>query len=73
MHPGDLVIGDKNGVVIVPREYCATLLGLLREREAAEREYVAAVAAGQFSNAWVDAVLEDHGVEIDEGGSAAHR
>jgi len=73
VHPGDLVIGDKNGVVIVPREYCATLLGLLREREAAEREYVAAVAAGQFSNAWVDAVLEDHGVHIDEGGSAAQR
>ncbi|HZI38901.1 MAG TPA: RraA family protein [Acidimicrobiia bacterium] len=65
VNPGDLVIGDGNGVVVVPRENAAELLGRLRERAANEAAYVAAVARGEFSNAWVDAALADAGVQPD--------
>ena len=65
MHPGDIVMGDQNGVVIVPREIAADLLERLRERTAAEADYTAAVARGEFSNRWVDTMLGQSGLTPD--------
>ena len=67
VHPGDIIVGDLNGVVVVPRDIASELLGRLMERAAAEADYVAAVARGDFSNAWVDGLLEEGGVEVQEG------
>jgi RraA family protein len=64
VHPGDIVVGDRNGVVIVPREAAVDTLKRLRMRAAVEAEYEAAVARGEFSNAWVDAILMDAGVDV---------
>lgn len=64
IHPGDIVVGDRNGVVIVPRDAAGDVLERLRTKAAVEAEYEAAVARGEFSNAWVDATLKDAGVEI---------
>ena len=64
VHPGDIVVGDRNGVVIVPRDAGADVLERLRKKAAVEAEYEAAVARGEFSNAWVDAVLKEAGVDI---------
>lgn len=61
--PGDIVLGDLNGVVVVPRVVAVELLGRLRAKAAAEAEYLAAVAAGVFSNAWVDDILQAGGVD----------
>jgi len=66
VHPGDIIVGDESGVVVVPREYAALLVRRLRERQKAEADYVAAVARGQFSNAWVDRILAEGGCEIEE-------
>ncbi|MBW3669653.1 MAG: RraA family protein [Actinobacteria bacterium] len=65
VNPGDLVVGDLNGVVVVPRENAPELLERLRARAAAEAEYIAAVARGEFSNAWVDGILTAAGVPLD--------
>lgn len=65
VNPGDVVVGDLNGVVVVPREIAQTLLQRLRERAALEADYTAAVARGEFSNAWVDTTLESSGIERD--------
>ncbi len=62
VNPGDIIVGDLNGVVVVPLEFADGLLQRLVEREAAESSYNASVASGNFSNAWVDAILEDSGV-----------
>lgn len=63
VHPGDIVVADTNGVVIVPQDDAAAVLARMRERSAAEAEYVAAVARGDFSNSWVDDTLRAAGVE----------
>jgi regulator of RNase E activity RraA len=63
VHPGDVVVGDANGVVIVPRDGAGEVLERLRERSALEADYRAAVVRGDFSNAWVDAILADAGIE----------
>ena len=60
--PGDVIIGDVNGVVVVPQEIAAELLQRLRAQLAAEADYSAAVARGEFSNAWVDEVLRSNGL-----------
>jgi regulator of RNase E activity RraA len=66
VNPGDLIVGDLNGVVVVPRGIAAELLTRLVERAAAEADYNAAIARGEFSNAWVDGLLEASGIPLDD-------
>ena len=65
VQPGDVIVGDLNGVVVAPRDIAGELLRRLRERAAVEAEYTAGVARGDFSNAWVDAILREGGVAVD--------
>jgi RraA family protein len=62
VHPGDLIAGDLNGVVVVPQDVARTILERLEVRAAIEAEYQAAVQRGEFSNAWVDELLDAAGV-----------
>ena len=66
VHPGDVIVGDLNGVVVVPRGIAEELLERLKARAEAEAGYTAAVARGEFSNAWVDALLQDSGVVVKD-------
>lgn len=70
VHPGDIVVGDMNGVVIVPRDIATELLDRLRQRQATEAEYRAAVRRGDFSNDWVDSLLRAGGVTDDGLGAS---
>jgi len=65
VRPGDLIVGDLNGVVVVPQDVLEDVLARLEARAAAEAEYTAGVARGEFSNAWVDTLLERSGVAFD--------
>ncbi len=62
VNPGDVIIGDLNGVVVVPRELAGELLERLRTRAPAEKAYADSVALGKFSNDWVDSALEASGL-----------
>ncbi len=66
VNPGDIIVGDLNGVVVVPQKLAPELLDRLLTKQALEADYTAAVQRGEFSNAWVDATLEAAGVEIEE-------
>jgi RraA family protein len=57
VNPGDIVVGDAMGVVIVPQGIAEELLMRLREYEAANASYFESVKNGNFSNAWVDNIL----------------
>jgi len=71
VHPGDLIVGDLNGVVVVPRDIVGSILGRLTEQAARESSYTAAVARGEFSNEWVDALLAQHGLAPGETDASA--
>jgi regulator of RNase E activity RraA len=71
VHPGDIIAGDPNGVVVIPREMAPVLLERLCDQRAAEASYVAAVARGEFSNDWVDNLLIAAGCEVSDGVSTA--
>jgi RraA family protein len=62
VNPGDLIAGDLNGVVVIPRDVAPTILQRLEIRSAIESEYHNAVMRGEFSNAWVDELLDAAGV-----------
>jgi regulator of RNase E activity RraA len=66
VNPGDIIVGDLNGVVVVPRDIAEELLQRLTDRKAAEADYTAAVARGDFDNSWVDALLERSGVALEQ-------
>lgn len=65
IHPGDIIIGDLNGVVVVPQEIAADLLDRLIAQWESQGDYVAAVRRGEFSNDWVDRILDGAGVPSD--------
>jgi regulator of RNase E activity RraA len=64
VNPGDVVMGDLNGVVVVRQEIAADLLQRLRDRAPAENAYAESVARGEFSNDWVDKLLEQSGLTL---------
>lgn len=64
VNPGDIVVADESGIVIVPSTVAAGLLARLRADSARRSEYMAAVRRGKFSNAWVDAMLAEHGCVV---------
>jgi regulator of RNase E activity RraA len=63
--PGDIITGDLNGVVVVPRDFAEELLDRLLTQTAAEAEYMQAIRRGEFSNAWVDRLLEASDVTVE--------
>lgn len=71
VHPGDIVVGDLNGVVVVPLDIAEELVDRLLAREVAEASYTAAVARGEFSNEWVDDILVANGVAVERATTAA--
>src|SRR6476646_5166750 len=66
VHPGDIIMGDLNGTVVIPLERAEELLARLRRQAATEADYTAAVARGDFSNAWVDRFLRESGLDPDQ-------
>jgi regulator of RNase E activity RraA len=70
VYPGDIIVGDGNGVVVVPQGIATELLERLTNRREASRAYSEAVGRGDFSNEWVDAILEEGGVSYGAVGAA---
>jgi regulator of RNase E activity RraA len=62
VYPGDIVVADLNGVVVVPSDTVAEIVERLQRRAATEADYTRAVARGDFNNDWIDPTLEESGV-----------
>lgn len=64
VHPGDLLVGDEDGVVVVPREdvpaVLANLQGVLKKEAQMSRDF----AEGRLIPAWVEEALAAKKVEI---------
>jgi regulator of RNase E activity RraA len=59
VNPGDLIVGDEAGVVVVPQGIAADLLARLRNHQSSNAAYFESVRRGEFSNAWVDQLLAE--------------
>ncbi len=65
IEPGDLILGDDDGLVCVPFDQLATVLKATQAKQAAEHKQLAEIAAGTSDRSWVDATLERLGCEIE--------
>jgi len=62
--PGDLIIGDGDGIVCVPFEETEEVLKATETKHQAEIKQLAAIKAGTIDRAWVDARLTHLGCEV---------
>ena len=67
IQPGDLVVGDADGVTVIEREKAAAMLPLAAEKVAAETKRIADIRSGKaLRPGWLDGALRTAGV-IGEG------
>lgn len=64
--PGDLILGDEDGLLCVPYEQAERLYAEASAKHAAETRTLAQIAAGEFDTSWVDARLRAQGCVLPE-------
>jgi regulator of RNase E activity RraA len=64
IEPGDLVIGDWDGVLAVPYGEVPGALARTQAKQDAEVEQMAQIKAGTSDRSWVDATLRERGCEM---------
>jgi RraA family protein len=65
IHPGDLVVGDADGLLCVPYDEVEDILAATRKKMEAEKKTLADIAAGRLDTSWVDATLERIGCNTE--------
>ena len=64
VNPGDIVLGDQDGVIIIPRQDAAKLLETAQKFSADDHAKFAAAKKGTADRSWVEKSLEAKGCEI---------
>ncbi|MEO8304536.1 MAG: RraA family protein [Betaproteobacteria bacterium] len=64
IHSGDVLVGDKNGVAVVPRVRVAEVIANLKAVAAKEAQMDEAVLAGAKEPAWLQSALAAKGVRV---------
>ncbi|MBE0532311.1 MAG: RraA family protein [Rhodospirillales bacterium] len=66
IHPGDLILGDIDGVLAVPRLSAERILGAARAKNEAETRQMEAIRKGTVDRGWVDKALIEKGCDFVE-------
>ncbi len=61
IRPGDLVLGDADGVLCIPAGEAEAVLAATEAKQAAEQREIAAVRAGTLDRSWIDETLKARG------------
>lgn len=67
IHAGDLVLGDGDGVLVVPFDDVEEVYAATNAKQDAETRQMAAIEAGTNDRSWVDATLKKLGCQIPDG------
>jgi len=66
VEPGDLIVGDDDGVLCVPYDDAAEVLKLAQAKKASEEKAMQQIKSGTSDRRWVDEALRRLGCEIKE-------
>lgn len=64
VNPGDILLGDPDGVIVIPRKDAAKVLEDAKAFQAADEVKLEAAKNGTAKRGWVDKLLEEKGFEI---------
>jgi regulator of RNase E activity RraA len=64
INSGDIVIGDEDGLVVLPVEQAEEILEKVKAQEIREREMMDSIADGTVDRSWVDDTLRQRGCEF---------
>lgn len=62
VNPGDLIVGDVDGVVVVPRNEIEAVLDAAAKKVAAEKRRIDEIEAGLLVSPWLDDALKQAGL-----------
>lgn len=62
INPGDIIVGDEDGLVAFSPEHAEQVLFKAREHDAHEQQVKAEIATGAIDQSWLDKVLEKAGL-----------
>lgn len=65
IHPGDIVVGDEDGIVSFPLSGAARVLDAATGSSRKEAAIRAEIATGAARQSWLDAMLDAHGIGED--------
>jgi RraA family protein len=65
IEPGDLVIGDDDGILCVPFDHAETIYEAARKKHEAEEKKMLAIGEGRDDRSWIDASLARLGCAIE--------
>lgn len=57
VNDGDLIIGDEDGIAVIPRDRALEIIAAAEQKGAAEDAEHAAIAAGTWDRRWIDEAL----------------
>ena len=66
INPGDLMIGDWDGVLVVAKEDAEAVLAATEAKNDAEMEQMSAIEAGTLDRSWVDESLKQRGCSFED-------
>jgi regulator of RNase E activity RraA len=61
VNPGDIVLGDSDGVVAVPSSQALVVAKAAKDKVLVEHQMIADIKSGAYSSAWVDELLRQKG------------
>ncbi len=67
VNPGDIILGDTDGVIVIPRQDAAALLEAAKKFSATDKAKYEAAIQGKSDRSWVEKSLEAKGCEIIDG------
>lgn len=65
IHPGDLVLGDRDGLLCVPFDDAEEILAATRKKMELEKKMLADIAVGTLDTSWIDATLKRIGCNTE--------
>jgi regulator of RNase E activity RraA len=64
VNPGDIVVGDADGLVVVPLEHAEAILASAKAILAKETNSMKQIKAGTVDRSWVDKALKEKGYAV---------
>jgi regulator of RNase E activity RraA len=64
VNPGDIIVGDSDGLVAVPQEHAGEILASAKAILAKEKASMKQIRAGTVDRNWVDKALKEKGYEV---------